>query len=327
MNRVSRRLFVAAVAAMAMTLGAGASAQAEFPDRPLRLVVPYPPGGFTDILGRLVAERLQPALGQPVVVDNKGGGGSTIGSALVATAPADGYTLLLVAPDLAINESLIPDRLSYGARKNFTPVIQAAWSPMVLVVHPSVPANSVAELLAVAKAQPARINFASGGSGTGSHLAMELFKTRAGVDIVHVPYKGNGPATTGLLGGQVNAMFLQYAVAKPHIEAGKLRVLATPSGKRSSALPNIPTVAESGLPGFDVQPWFGIVAPAGTPAPVVARLNSEIAKIMRSPDIRTRLGGMAAEPTTSTPAEFGSFIDSEIKRWAEVVKASGAKAE
>jgi tripartite-type tricarboxylate transporter receptor subunit TctC len=291
------------------------------------LVVPYPPGGFTDILGRLLSAQLQTRLGQTVIVDNKGGGGSTIGSALVARAPADGYTLLLVAPDLAINESLMASRLSYDARKDFSPVIRAAWSPMVLVTHPSVPAKTVSEFLALAKARPGKINFASGGIGTGAHLALELFKTRAGVDVTHVPYKGNGPATSDLLGGQVSAMFLQYAVAKPHIAGGKLVMLATPSGKRSAAIPDVPTIAESGLPGFDVEPWFGIVAPAGTPTAIVNRLNAEIGKIMQQNDVKEMLASVGAAPSISSPQEFGKFIDSEVTRWAEVVKASGAKAE
>ena len=322
------RLFRLAICA-ALALGActAALSQAAYPDKPIRLVVPYPPGGFTDILGRLLATQLQSRLGQTVIVDNKGGGGSTIGTAMVARAPADGYTLLLVAPDLAINESLMASRLSYDARKDFSPVIRAAWSPMVLVVHPSVPAKNVAEFLSLAKAGPGKINFASGGIGTGAHLALELFKTRAGVDLIHVPYKGNGPATSDLLGGQVSAMFLQFAVAKPHIVGGKLIMLATPSGKRSPAIPDVPTIAESGLPGFDVEPWFGIVAPAGTPATVIGRLNSEISKIMQQSDVKEMLASVGAAPSVSTPQEFAKFIDSEVTRWSEVVKASGAKAE
>jgi tripartite-type tricarboxylate transporter receptor subunit TctC len=324
MFRFSRR---AIFAALALTACTGVFSQTAYPDKPIRLVVPYPPGGFTDILGRLLSAQLQTRLGQTVVVDNKGGGGSTIGSALVARAPADGYTLLLVAPDLAINESLMASRLSYDARKDFSPVIRAAWSPMVLVTHPSVPAKNVAEFLALAKARPGKINFASGGIGTGAHLALELFKTRAGVDVTHVPYKGNGPATSDLLGGQVSAMFLQYAVAKPHIAGGKLVMLATPSGKRSAAIPDVPTIAESGLPGFDVEPWFGIVAPAGTPTAIVNRLNAEIGKIMQQNDVKEMLASVGAAPSISSPQEFGKFIDSEVTRWAEVVKASGAKAE
>jgi tripartite-type tricarboxylate transporter receptor subunit TctC len=324
MIRFSRRAIFAALALIACT---SVFSQASYPDKPIRLVVPYPPGGFTDILGRQLATQLQTRLGQNVIVDNKGGGGSTIGSAMVARAPADGYTLLLVAPDLAINESLMATRLSYDARKDFSPVIRAAWSPMVLVTHPSVPAKNVSEFLALAKARPGKINFASGGIGTGAHLALELFKTRAGVDLTHVPYKGNGPATSDLLGGQVSAMFLQYAVAKPHVAGGKLVMLATPSGKRSQAIPEVPTIAESGLPGFDVEPWFGIVAPAGTPAAIVNRLNAEIGKIMQQNDVKDMLASVGAAPSISTPQEFGKFIDSEISRWAEVVKTSGAKAD
>lgn len=325
MSAFFRRALTGALAALAIIAGAPAMAQEAYPAKSIRLVVPYPPGGFTDILARLIAERLSTNIGQAVIVDNKGGGGSTIGTSFVAKAPADGYTLLLVAPDLAINESLITDRLTYHANKDFAPVMQAAWSPMVLVIHPSVPAKSVQEFIALAKTRS--INFASGGSGTGSHLALELFKSRAGINLVHVPYKGNGPATTDLLGGQVSAMFLQYAVAKPQIEAGKLRVLGTPSGKRSPAIPDVPTLSESGVPGFDVQPWFGIVAPAGTPAAIVARLNSEIAKIMLQPEIRKQLADQGAEAVTSSPEQFGTFIVSEIARWAKVVKESGAKAE
>ena len=324
MFRFSRRAVFAALALSACT---GVFSQPAYPDKPIRLVVPYPPGGFTDILGRLLSAQLQTRLGQNVIVDNKGGGGSTIGSAMVARAPADGYTLLLVAPDLAINESLMASRLSYDARKDFSPVIRAAWSPMVLVTHPSVPAKNVGEFLALTKARPGKINFASGGIGTGAHLALELFKTRAGVDVTHVPYKGNGPATSDLLGGQVSAMFLQYAVAKPHVAGGKLVMLATPSGKRSPAIPDVPTLAESGLPGFDVEPWFGIVAPAGTPAAIVNRLNAEIGKIMQQNDVKDLLASFGAAPSISSPQEFGKFIDSEVTRWAEVVKASGAKAE
>lgn len=329
MHRVSRRAATVLLAALAATVGSAALAQDGYPNKPIRLVVPYPPGGFTDILGRLLAEKLHAGLGQSVIVDNKGGGGSSIGSAFVARAPADGYTLLLVAPDLAINESLMDGRLGYDARKDFAPVMQAAWSPMVLVAHPSLPAKNVAELIALAKSKPGQINVASGGNGTGAHLALELFKSRAGINLVHVPYKGNGPATSDLLGGQVAAMFLQYAVAKPHVDAGKLKVLATPSGKRSPAMPGVPTIAESGgsLAGFDVQPWFGVVAPAATPAAIVTRLNAEMHKIMQEPEVKEKLAAVGAVPTVSTPKEFGSFIDSEITRWAAVVKASGAKVE
>ena len=328
MNTFHRRVLHSLLTCLLLAAGTQAFAQQDnFPNRPIRLVVPYPPGGFTDILGRLIAEKLSINLNQPVVVENKGGGGSTIGSSFVAKAPADGYTLLLVAPDIAINVSLMPARLTYDVRKDFAPVIQAAWSPMVLVTNPALRASSVKDFIALAKAEPGKINFATGGEGTGSHLALELFKSRAGINVLHVPYKGNGPAMTDLLGGQVSAMFLQYAVARPQIAAGKLRVIGTPSGKRSPAIPDVPTIAESGLAGFDVEPWFGIMAPAATPAPIVAKLNAEITKVMRQPEVRKQLADQGAEAVTTTPEQFGSFIASEIARWAVVVKESGAKAE
>lgn len=328
MKSVHRPYVSGFLAACLLALGLHAFAQdSSYPNRPVRLVVPYPPGGFTDILGRVIAEKLAAGLGQPVIVDNKGGGGSTIGSSFVAKAPADGYTLLLVAPDLAINEGLIPSKLTYDARRDFAPVIHAAWSPMVLVTHPSLAATTVQELVGLAKAQPGKLNFASGGNGTGAHLALELFRSRAGIDVLHVPYKGNGPALTDLLGGQVSAMFMQYAVARPQIAAGKLRAVGTPSGKRIAALRDVPTLAESGLPGFDIQPWFGIVAPAATPAPVIARLNVEIANVMRLPEVKKQLADQGAEAITSTPEQFGTFIAGEIVRWDKVIKESGAKAD
>ncbi len=328
MSTVHRRAVNSLLVGLLLAAGTQAFAQQDnFPSKPIRIVVPYPPGGFTDILGRLIAEKLSVNVGQPVIIDNKGGGGSTIGSGFVAKAPADGYTLLLVAPDIAINESLIPAKLTYDARKDFAPVILAAFSPTVLVTHPSVRANSVKEFIALAKAEPGKLSVASGGNGTGGHLALELLKLRAGIDVLHVPYKGIGPGMTDLLGGQVSAMFMQYAVAKPQIAAGKLRLLGSASGKRSPLMPDVPTIAESGLPGFDVLPWFGIMAPAATPAPIVAKLNAEIAKVMRQPEVIKQLADRGAEAVTSTPAEFGSFIASEITRWATVVKESGAKAD
>ena len=259
MKTFHRRILQSLLICLLFAVGTqGFAQQDNFPNRPIRLVVPYPPGGFTDILGRLIAEKLSVNLNQPVIVDNKGGGGSTIGSSFVAKAPADGYTMLLVAPDIAINVSLIPARLTYDVRKDLAPVIQAAWSPMVLVTNPALRVSSVKDFIALAKAEPGKINFASGGEGTGAHLALEMFKSRAGINVLHVPYKGNGPAMADLLGGQVSAMFLQYAVARPQIAAGKLRVIGTPSGTRSPAIPDVPTIAESGLTGFDVQPWFEI---------------------------------------------------------------------
>ncbi len=324
MFRFSRRAIFAALALSACT---SVFSQASYPDKPIRLVVPYPPGGFTDILGRQLATQLQTRLGQNVIVDNKGGGGSTIGSAMVARAPADGYTLLLVAPDLAINESLMATRLSYDARKDFSPVIRAAWSPMVLVTHPSVPAKNVSEFLALAKARPGKINFASGGIGTGAHLALELFKTRAGVDLTHVPYKGNGPAYTDLISGQVPVMFPNITTALQHVRSGKLRALAVTGKSRTRLAPDIPTVAESGLPGYELNSWFGLLAPAGTPAALVSQLQQEIARLYQQPELRDKLLAQGVEPVASTPAEFTAQINAEIDYWARTFKAANLKPE
>jgi tripartite-type tricarboxylate transporter receptor subunit TctC len=228
---------------------------------------------------------------------------------------------------LAINESLMATRLNYDARKDFSPIIRAAWSPMVLVTHPSVPAKNVAEFLALAKARPGKINFASGGVGTGAHLALELFKTRAGVDVVHVPYKGNGPATSDLLGGQVSAMFLQYAVAKPHVVSGKLVMLATPSGKRSLAIPDVPTIAESGFPGFELYEWYALFLPAGTPKEIVTRLHKEVMTVMASPEMVKRIADIGAQGSKDTPEQFAQFLAKEDKVWGDLVKAIGIQPE
>jgi tripartite-type tricarboxylate transporter receptor subunit TctC len=307
-------------------LSSTVAAQANYPSKPIRFVVPYPPGGFTDILARLIGQKLTQSMGQPVVVENRGGGGSTIGSDIVAKSAPDGYTILMVGPDLAINESLF-SKLPYSAVRDFAPVSMAAWGPLVLVVHSSVPAKSVQELVAFAKSQPGQINYASGGNGTGSHLTMELFKTTAGINMVHIPYKGNGPAVNDLIGGQVSVMFLQMAVAKPYITAGNLRALAIPSPRRSSAMPELPIFAEAGFPGFDVAPWFGVVAPAKTPDTIVSKLSAEIGKVMRLPDVKRKLSEQGAEPVGNTPKEFSAFIAAEIPRWAKVVKESHARLD
>ena len=304
----------------------GAWAQAEgYPNRPVKLVVPYPPGGFTDILGRLLAERLGSRLGQQVVVENRGGGGSTIGSAAVAKSPADGYTLMIVAPDLAINQTLVP-KLSYST-DDFTPVTLAAWSPLVVALHPSLKINSPKEWLERARSNPKSLRFASGGNGTGSHLALELFKSKAGVDIIHVPYRGGGPATTDLLGGQVDGMFLQMAVAKRHAMAGKLQVIATPSPQRVPTMSDVPTLSETIVPGFEVVPWFGVVAPAGTPAPIVNRLHSELQAILSSPDVKNQLAEQGAEAVAIGPEPFARFIKSEVIRWGELIRLVGVKID
>lgn len=314
------------VSVLFVLLAGAAGAQSSYPGKPIRFVVPYPPGGFTDILARLIGQKLTESWTQPVVIENRGGGGSTIGSDIVAKAPPDGYTLLMVAPDLAINPSLYP-KLPYDTVKDFAPVTLVAWGPMVLVVHPSVSASSVNELIALAKAESRPLNYGSGGNGTGGHLAMELFKTMAGVNMVHVPYKGIGPASTDLIGGRVSLMFLQMAVARPQILAGKLRALAVAGGQRTQAMPELPTVAEAGLPGFDVNPWFGVVTRAETPRDIVARLSAEIGKIMQLSEVRERLSSQGGESITNTPEEFTTFLNAEIVKWAKVVKESGARVD
>lgn len=315
------------IATLFLTVSAGSAvAQSDFPSRSIRMVVPYPPGGFTDLLARTIGQKMSQSLGQPIVVDNRGGGGSTIGTDIVAKAAPDGYTLLLAAVDLAINESLYKS-LPYSAENDFTPVALAAHSPMVLVANAGSGISSVQELIEQAKAQPGRINYASGGNGTGAHLAMEQFKTRAGVDLTHIPYKGNGPATTAILGGEVSVMFLQMAIAAPHIEAGKLTALALSGAERSDAMPDVPTLSETVLPGFDVTPWFGVLAPAGTPEPIVQRLNTAIVDALNEPDVKEMLTRQGAKPASSSPQNFAQFIRSEIPRWAAVVEASGARVD
>ncbi len=274
-------------------------------------------------LGRENEHTIQPNGGG----GNKGGGGSVIGSSFVAKAPADGYTLLLVAADLAINESLVPDKLNYNASKDFAGVSLCAWSPLAMVVTPKLGVQKFSEFMEMARKNPNSINFASGGNGTGAHLALELFKSKSKLSIVHVPYKGNGPALTDLLGGQVSGMFLPYALAKPHIETHKLIILGTPGARRSTAMPQIPTLAEQGITGLDVQPWFGVVAPKLTPASTLETLNKEITTIMNSNDVRAKLKELGAEGTSSSPKEFDLFISDEIKRWAQVVSDSGATAD
>jgi tripartite-type tricarboxylate transporter receptor subunit TctC len=297
----------------------------QYPARQIKMIVPYPPGGFTDILGRLLADRLSARIGQQVIVENKGGGGSTIGTSFVAKSPADGYTILIVAPDLAINQSLIP-KLNYSV-DDFSPIILAAWSPLVLTVHPSLKINTPKDLIAYARNNPGSLRFASGGNGTGSHLALELFKSKSLVQIIHVPYKGVGPATSDLLGGHVDGMFLQMSVAKRHALNNKLIAIATPGANRVQAMPELPTLSETVLPGFDVVPWFGVVAPHGTPSPIVNRLFVEFQAILSSADVKNSLTEQGAEVVSMAPEAFGRIIHSETSRWAEVIKQLDVKID
>ncbi len=314
------------VAALVLAPVAGAQAPA-YPAKPIRLVVPFPPGGATDILARAVAQKLTEAWGQQVLVDNRPGAGGNIGSELVAKAAPDGYTLEMgTVGTHAINASLYA-KMPYDHVKDFVPVILVAGVPNVLVVHPSVPVNTVAELIAYAKANPGKLNFASSGSGTSIHLSGELFKVMAGVQMTHVPYKGSAPAMQDLLGGQVQLMFDNLPPSLPQIKAGKLRALAVTSATRAPALPDTPTVAEAGLPGFEASSWFGILAPAGTPPAIVAKLNAEIARWLATPEAKEKMLALGANAVGGTPEDFARHIAAETAKWAKVVRDSGAKVD
>ena len=320
------RFAASTMAALALGIFAGGTLAQDYPSKPIRLVVPFPPGGTTDLLARLVAQKLTESWKQPVTVENRGGGGSVIGSEIVAKAPPDGYTLLVATPALAVNPSLRRD-LPYDAEKSFAPVVRLVFSPTILVVHPSLPVNSVRQLIALAKSRPGQINYASGGNGSGGHIAGELVKRLAGIDVVHIPYKGVGPGVTALLAGEVSLMFAQMPIVRPYLASGRLRALAVTSSVRSQVMPDLPTVAEAGVPGFKIEPWFGIIAPAGTPKEIISRLNNEIQTIMRMPDVRERLVTGGIVPATNTPEEFAAFIRAEIANWAELVKISGARVD
>src|SRR6267154_183467 len=311
---------------LAMLWGPSASAQA-YPTKPVKFVVAYPPGGPTDILARLLSPKLQTALGQPFVVESRPGAGGNVGTDFVAKSPADGYTILLTASGpLAINVTLYK-KLPYDPLKDLTPVIHVASVPLVLVVHPSVPAKSVHELIALLKSKPEGYSFASAGNGTPQHLSAELFKTMADVKMVHVPYRGSAPAINDLVGGQVPIAFESMVAVLPQIKGGRLRALATTGPQRSSLLPDVPSVAEAGLPGYESIAWYGVVAPGGTSKAIVDRLNSEITKALDTPELKQRLAELGSAPVHGTPEQFGAFIKSETARWGKVVKESGATVD
>jgi tripartite-type tricarboxylate transporter receptor subunit TctC len=314
--------------AVLLVAGAAATVQAQtYPSKPIRMIVPFPPGGTTDILARAIGAELTKAWGQPVVIENRPGAGGNIGSEAVARSPGDGYTLLMgTVGTHGINPSLYK-KMPYDAVKDFAPVTLVALVPNILVVHPSVPAKSVAELIALAKKQPGKLTYASSGNGTSIHLSGALFESLAGVQMVHVPYKGSAPAVTDLLGGQVNMMFDNMPSALPHVKAGKLRALGVTSAKRSPAVPDVPTIAEAGVKGYEASSWFGVLAPATTPKDIVAKLNAEIAKSLGTPEMKEKLSSQGAEPVGNTPEQFGAFIRAEIDKWAKVVKASGATVD
>jgi tripartite-type tricarboxylate transporter receptor subunit TctC len=318
------RLLAAVFTAFAFV--APASAQ-PYPSRPITLVVPFPPGGSTTIVARIVAEKMSEALGQPIVIENHAGAGGTVGTKAVAKSPPDGYTLLLgYTGTLAIGPTLYPNA-GYDPRKDFAPVGLIGNAPNSLVVHPSFPAKSVQELIAYAKAHPGEVNFGSAGVGTVSHVAGEYFATEAGIKLTHVPYRGTGPALADLIGGHIPMAFAPIPATHGPVSQGQLRGLAVTSAKRSSLVPDLPTIAESGLPGFEASLFYGIVAPAGTPRPIIDTLNKALRAALASDDVHQRLATDGAEPTPSTPEEYAAHIDKDEKRWSAVVKASGAKGE
>src|SRR5918999_5443822 len=298
----------------------------DYPARPIRFILPFPPGGGTDILGRLLAERLAANLGQPVVTENRGGAGGNVGAEAAARAAPDGYTIVLVAPSLAISPTLY-SKLNYDPVKDFAPVSLVATVPNVMITQASLPVQTLQDFIAFAKSKPGALNFGSGGAGTSNHLAGELFNIVTGAKLVHVPYKGVNLAMQDVLAGNVHLVFIGIPAAAPHIKAGKLRALAIVAPQRSQALPEVPTVAEAGLRDFEVTTWYGVLAPAGTPRPIVTRLNSELVKVMHSPELKERLAATGTEPLTSTPDEFAAYIKREIAKWGEVVRKAGVKAD
>src|SRR3954465_9678527 len=315
--------------------------QDPYPSKPLRFILPFPPGGGPtppaapsprppgggpDTPGPPTAERLSAGLGQPVVIENRGGAGGNVGAEAAARSAPDGYTIVLVAPSLAISPSLY-SKLNYDPVKDLAPISLVATVPNVMVTHPSVPAQTLQEFIALAKSKPGAMNFGSGGSGTSNHLAGELFNLAAGVKLVHIPYKGVNLAMQGVLAGSIHFVVIGAAAAAPHVKAGKLRALAVISKERLPALPEVPTIAEAGLPSFEVTTWYGILAPAGTARPIVTRLNSELVKIMRNPEMKERLATLGTDPLTSTPEEFGVYIKREIAKWGDVIHKAGLKAE
>jgi tripartite-type tricarboxylate transporter receptor subunit TctC len=327
---MSSRLTAVFSAALALAVPFAAQAQGGYPNKPVRLIVAFPAGGSTDIVGRIVAQRLSQSLGQQVIVDNRGGAGGIVGTEIAARANPDGYTLTMgttsthvIAPAAYGNA-----KIKYDPVKDFEPITLVASTPYLLVVHPGVKANSLKEFVALAKSQPGKLNYASAGSGSTTHLAMEMLKHTAGMDIVHVPYNGNGPAGTATLGGQVQALFGSMPAVLPHAKSGKLRPLAVGTAKRSPALPDTPTVAESGYPGFEVSLWLGFFAPRGTPAPIVNRLHTELVKIVLSPDVKEQLERNGAEPAhNASNIELQRLVRAEIDKYSKVLKAANIKLD
>jgi tripartite-type tricarboxylate transporter receptor subunit TctC len=314
-----------AAALVLVSLSLGAFAQS-WPNKPVKIVVPFAAGGPADIYARVVGEKLQAALGQSFVIEDKPGGGAIIGTDAVAKSPPDGYTLLMMSNTHTVNESLFAEK-PYQLMRDLVPVAPVNYSDLVMVVHPSVPAANLREFLALAKAKPGELNYASSGPGTPYHMAGELLKAMAGVDIVHVPYKGSAGARTDVLGGQVHMMFDAITTMAPNVRAGKLRALGTSGKVRSTVLPEVPTLSEAGVPGYDAVIWLGIMAPAGTPRAIVERLNNEITRAVNSPELKEQWAKQGAVSMSMTPEEFGRYMREDIEKWARIVKISGAKPD
>jgi tripartite-type tricarboxylate transporter receptor subunit TctC len=298
-----------------------------YPAKPVRLMVPFPPGGSTDIVARVVSQRLGERLGQPIVIENRGGAGGTIGTGVVAKAAPDGYTLTVGSTSTHVVAPSVYQKLDYDPLKDFAPISLIAVTPYLLVVNPAVPARSLKEFIELARSRPGQLNYASAGTGSTTHLAMEMLKSGAGIYILHIPYNGNGPAGTAVIGGQVEALFGSLPAVLPHAKSGRVRALAVGSLKRSPALPEVPTVAESGFPGFDASLWLAIMAPAGTPAPVIERLQREIVALIGNEEMRAALDKAGAEAQASTPAELAAMIKDGVGKYAKIVKMAGIKPE
>jgi tripartite-type tricarboxylate transporter receptor subunit TctC len=320
------RFVFASVAFAAMIVGSAPSSAQDYPTKPIKIIVPFATGGPADIYARFIGVRLQEAMGQPIIVDDRPGAGSIIGTEAAAKSPPDGYTLLMMSNTHTVNETLIPTK-SYYLLRDFVPISPINYSDLVLVVHPSVGVKSLADLIKLAKANPGKLNYASSGSGTPYHMAGELFKAMAGVDIVHVPYKGSSGARTDVLGGQVQMMFDAVPTMSEHIKSGKVIALATTGKTRSAVLPDVPTMSEAGVTAYEATIWLGLMAPRGTPASIVNRLNAEVARIQNRPEVRKEWANQGAEPMVASQTEFAQFLAEDIVKWEHIVKISGAKAE
>lgn len=325
-RRTAIALGCAALSAFAALSTPLAQAAGDYPNKPIKMVVPYPPGGPTDIVARVVAQKLSERLGQSIIIDNRPGAGANLGAEAVARSPADGYTLLVATTAHAINPSLF-SKLGYSITRDFAPISQLTAGPLVIVTTPGLPAASVSELIALAKARSGGLNFASSGNGQSTHLSAELFNAMAGTRMNHIPYKGSAPALTDVMSGQADLMFDTMLSSMPFVKSGKLKAMAVTSAQRSPSAPGIPTVAESGLRGYEAIAWNGLLAPAGTPAEVIDKLNAELKKVLQAPEVKQRFDAQGFSAEWNTPANFGTFLQAEVDKWAGVVKASGAKVD